>query len=1009
MNYLKLRLYVFIPTLLLFSGILSTINGQGTKTPELLLNGKIVEYKDRRLTKTYGDGSFTLDFTSSSGGKITYSMRDEPAISLSGNEVTIKKVGVARITANIEAKGEYKAGRVLVYVYVNQAPLTMTIGNVTRRVDEPNPGATATITGFVNGEDKSILGLAETAWTHYTGGPDWGGGTYDIEASAALKDKIITLGNYRLIKVTKGILTVTKLPQTISFVLTPTSVFYDEMYGKQGSVTLTATASSTEAITYTSSDEDIAYIEGNKLYVNGAGVVQITASQPGTNRYEAAAPVSQTFTVVLRSEAKVFLDNKEITGSEYGSLVEKNYGDADFILNITSNSTGKIHLSCLNGVVSFSGKDGKTVKINKGGRAQIKAIVAATDKHRERTVEFTIRIKRIAGFILIDGKKYTSYGTHKITKTYGDASFTLGVTASSDNVSHTLEFLGFDLGGAISLSGAKNDVVTINHSTDYFHIQSKETVTIRAADNENYLQAVLTVEITVKRAPLTMTIADVTRRWDEPNPYDNVTFTGFVNGEDENVLGVPANNLLVYTGSSVGIHEIKADTRLSQTLLEKRKYKLIVHKGKLTVTAIPKKAQTIDFKALPAIVFVETRDVIRLQAKATSGNTVSFKSSDTDIVDFYSNGGPALYLKKPGTVKITASQAGNDGWLAAPEITYTIVVKKGSPEAHIEANGKELASGANIDLGTTKKNFIWGKYDDLSQDLTIRNLGTASLQVSSASISGSDASEFEANVGFAVTNGIVKPHQTGTLYIKFKPTSPGVKTAKVTITTNDTDEGTYTFNITAKAESPVMEIVQEDQTVIADKGSYNFGEVSEGMATFTLKNTGNVEMLAGYIIVYASGNDKDSFEIIDRPTKNIPAGGSTTLKVQFKSALEGSKTTNLVIRYGHPNTSNPDTYLIILTGTIKNQVTGLPTTLQNATLKTGPNPATSYITLQLTGQASPKVQYQLINTQGKAVIEGQSNLKNGRMIINLNEVKQGNYLLKLQLGKEQIIRRIIKL
>ena len=62
-------------------------------------------------------------------------------------------------------------------------------------------------------------------------------------------------------------------------------------------LTLNATATSGLPVTYTSSDENIATVNGNVLTLHAPGYAIITASQPGNATWNAAAPVSKILTV----------------------------------------------------------------------------------------------------------------------------------------------------------------------------------------------------------------------------------------------------------------------------------------------------------------------------------------------------------------------------------------------------------------------------------------------------------------------------------------------------------------------------------------------------------------------------------------------------------------------------------------------------------------------------------------------------------------------------------------
>jgi uncharacterized repeat protein (TIGR01451 family) len=85
------------------------------------------------------------------------------------------------------------------------------------------------------------------------------------------------------------------LSQTITF----PSFDGGERYG-EGPLVLAATASSGLPVSYTSSDAEVAVIEGDTLHITGAGSVEIAASQAGNDGYEPADDVVQVLSVGRR-------------------------------------------------------------------------------------------------------------------------------------------------------------------------------------------------------------------------------------------------------------------------------------------------------------------------------------------------------------------------------------------------------------------------------------------------------------------------------------------------------------------------------------------------------------------------------------------------------------------------------------------------------------------------------------------------------------------------------------
>jgi pectin methylesterase-like acyl-CoA thioesterase len=89
-----------------------------------------------------------------------------------------------------------------------------------------------------------------------------------------------------------------RLNQTISFSELPEKRMGDAPFE------LTAKASSTLSVSYTSSNTDVAIIDGNTVTLTGAGTTEITASQEGNFLYYAAKDVVQTLTVGEASAIK---------------------------------------------------------------------------------------------------------------------------------------------------------------------------------------------------------------------------------------------------------------------------------------------------------------------------------------------------------------------------------------------------------------------------------------------------------------------------------------------------------------------------------------------------------------------------------------------------------------------------------------------------------------------------------------------------------------------------------
>ena len=120
-----------------------------------------------------------------------------------------KTVTATGFTLAGNAKDNYKleAGPWTTTSDINPAPLTVTADNQSKKLGDPNPTFTASYSGFVNGEDKSVLG-GTLAFATNVPSPEQVG-TWDITPSG------LTSSNYTITFV-KGTLTITSITYNFS-------------------------------------------------------------------------------------------------------------------------------------------------------------------------------------------------------------------------------------------------------------------------------------------------------------------------------------------------------------------------------------------------------------------------------------------------------------------------------------------------------------------------------------------------------------------------------------------------------------------------------------------------------------------------------------------------------------------------------------------------------------------------------------------------------------------------
>jgi len=161
--------------------------------------------------RIYGDASFTVNATASSGLPISYSIVSGPA-TIAGNTVSITGSGTVTVRA-AQAGDNYWAAATPVdrSFSVAKATLTVAAENTSRTYGTTNPTFTANYSGFVNGDNLSALSGTPTLTTTATLTSSVAGSPYSINITQGT----LNAGNYNF-NFVGGTLTITKAGLTVT-------------------------------------------------------------------------------------------------------------------------------------------------------------------------------------------------------------------------------------------------------------------------------------------------------------------------------------------------------------------------------------------------------------------------------------------------------------------------------------------------------------------------------------------------------------------------------------------------------------------------------------------------------------------------------------------------------------------------------------------------------------------------------------------------------------------------
>lgn len=222
----------------------------------------------------YGVASFNAGATSSTGMTVTYICENTSVAEVIDGKIHLKSAGSTNIVASQPGDNNFNpAEDKIVNLTITKAPLIITADNKTRPYHSENPALTFTCSGFVYGESIAVLDNPPLA------------GTAALSDSPA-GDYVITISggsdNCYDITYVSGILTITMIPQTITFVSYPDKLLVTETFE------LVAVSTSGLPVSFESKDPEIASVIGSTLTGISRGNANIRALQQGNENYYSA-------------------------------------------------------------------------------------------------------------------------------------------------------------------------------------------------------------------------------------------------------------------------------------------------------------------------------------------------------------------------------------------------------------------------------------------------------------------------------------------------------------------------------------------------------------------------------------------------------------------------------------------------------------------------------------------------------------------------------------------------
>lgn len=372
---------------------------------------------------------------------------------------------------------------------------------------------------------------------------------------------------------------------------------------------LNATSNGVGDIVYTDNDENETVLDVDAIL--DAGTHTITATLPASDNYNEATATA-TITV-----------NQAATEIEWETPAPIAYGIpiSSVELNATANVDGTF-------TYELDGQNAENQTPEVGSHSIVATFTPTSNNYSGSTKTITLKVVQAAAEITWDAPEAITYGTPLSGAQLNATANVLG------------DFMYKPAEGSILPAGDTSiSVIFIPESSDYG----------RATD---------TIKLTVNKAELSVSVADVTVNKGDAMPEFVISYNGFVNNENESVLTTAPTATCAASTDEVGAFDIIVSGG------EADNYTFVYTKGTLTIVeAVAPQAPVITWAEPAAIVYGTLIDSTILNATANVKGTFKYSVNAGDALKAGTHELIATFTPDDGseavtsTVKLTVSKA----------------------------------------------------------------------------------------------------------------------------------------------------------------------------------------------------------------------------------------------------------------------------------------------------------------------------------------------------------------
>ncbi len=571
--------------------------------------------------QVFGTAPFTVGATASSTLAVSFASTTTGVCTVSGATVTLVAGGACTIQATQAGNASYQAATPVNQSFtVTPASQSITFSALSNQVF-----GTAPFT--VNAAASSTLAVSFASTT--TGVCTVSGTTVTLVAGGTCTIQATQAGNasYQAATPVNQSFTVTPAAQSITF-----NALSNQVFGA-APFTVSATASSGLTVTFASTTTPVCTVSGTTVTLIVGGNCTIQATQAGNASYQAATPISQTFTVTPKAQSITF-----------NALSNQVFGAAPFTVSATASSGLLVNFaSTTPAVCSVSGA---TVTLVGGGNCTVQATQPGDASYQAATPVNQ-------GFTVTPATQSITFNALS-NQVFGTSPFNLNATASSNL--------------AVSFASSTTPVCTVSGSTVTLVAAGACTIQATQAGNASYQAATpVSQSFTVTAATQLITFNAL-----PDQVFGTVPFTVSATASSGLTVSFASTTAPVCTVSGTTVTMVAGGVCTIQATQPGNANYSAAGAVSQSFTVTPAN-QTITFNPLSNRVFGASPFTV--SATASSNLPVSFASLTTPVCTV---SGTTVTIVAGGTCTIEASQSGNATWSAATPVDQSFTVSQTS-------------------------------------------------------------------------------------------------------------------------------------------------------------------------------------------------------------------------------------------------------------------------------------------------------------------------------------------